>query len=82
MVSSLAEHFADSLERYTKQVKVNLGLDTEKRQQRVNRIARKAIKKTTGVRQVHPPIMDAGTNRSGGLSQLFHKLSRARPSMT
>ena len=69
MVSSFAEHFAGSLIRYTKHI-------------RVNRIARKGIKKTTGIRQVHPPMMDAETNRSGGLSQLFHKLSRARPSMT
>ena len=82
MITSLAKHFAGSLEKYTKQIRIGPGLDAEKQKQRVNRIARKAIKKTSGIRQVRPPIMDAGTNRSGGLSQLFYNLSRAHHSMT
>lgn len=82
MLLTLGEHLVGSLEQYTNRLVTSAGVNIEDRQREVRRTAGKVINKTLGVKQAHPPIMDAGTNRSGGLSQLFHRLSRARPSMT
>ena len=82
MLLALGEHLVGSIDRYTKRRGAAADVSIEDRGQAIQRTAGKVISKTVGVKQVHPPIMDAGTTRSGGLSQLFHNLSRAQPTMT
>lgn len=82
MILTLGENLVGSLDQYTNRLVTGVKVSIEDCRREIRRTAGKVINKTVGVGHVHPPIIDAGTHGSRGLLQLFHKLSRARPSMT
>ena len=79
MVQSLVKYFEGKLEHYSKHTsRIHDLLDGAEITKKAVGVARQITSEITGVKQTNVPIMHAGTTRSGGLSRLFHTLSRDR----
>lgn len=80
MLSSLTEYLTGSIGQYLKRISITNSLTTQgDLEKQAERVTGEIIRGNLEVKQARPPAMDVGTNRSGGLSQFFHKLIRTQP---
>jgi hypothetical protein len=76
----LCAKLADKLEatiRASKGVLVQLKEVEERIEEAKREVIESMLAESSGVKQSHPPILDAGRGRSGGISRVFFDLAHA-----
>ncbi|MEW6522621.1 MAG: hypothetical protein AB1445_03460, partial [Bacillota bacterium] len=83
MLNGLIQRFEGKLATYAEQVGRLRDLVSEERLRAgAGQLVEPAVSMAAGVRQSHPPILDAGRTRSGGISRVMRNINRVQMSVT
>jgi len=83
MLSSLIQRYEGKLAAYAEHVgRIRHLVSEERLQAGAGHLVKQAVSVATGAKHAHPPVLDAGRTRSGGMSRVIRSLNRSALAVT